>query len=145
MKDKNKIPETLEEAFEHLERDADPKDLKKWAAMDENRAMGEVHHGLGTAIRNDWGLWFDTSPLHKHLNTFGIKCGDDVSGIIFTSFHRKMNGKDINMEEQLKVYWAHWLNENHSCEDYWPTKIKGTEDKYLKMFEEFKKELDGKR
>ena len=135
----DKIPKTLEEAFEHLERDADPKDLKKWAAMDERTAMANVHHGLGRAMRNDWGLWYPESPLHQYFNRFGIKHGDDLSGVLFTSFHRKLNNKDIDLEEQLKVYWAHWTFKYPESE-LMPSNIDGVEEKYLELYNEFVKD-----
>ncbi len=122
-----------------------PESLKDWAKKEERSAIGCIHHGLGTATRNEWGLWYDTSPLHRHFNTFGIKHGDDISGILFSSLHRKLNGKDIDLKEQVKRYWKHWSSEDCKSDDYLPSNIKGVSEEYLELYNEFKKELDGKR
>ena len=81
-------------------------ELKKWLLMPEDEAM-MLHHGYGTFIRNTLKLWHD-GPAVKWFNEHGIYHADDMSGIIFTSLHRRENGVDVNLEEQISMYRKHW-------------------------------------
>jgi hypothetical protein len=69
----------------------------KWSLKSEDEAM-MVHHGYGTFIRNTLGLWHD-GPAVAWFNKQGIFHADDISGIIFTSLHRRENGVDINLDK----------------------------------------------
>lgn len=42
------------------------------------------------------------SSLVKYFNSLGVYHEDDMSGIIFKSLHRKLNGKKINIEQQVE-------------------------------------------
>lgn len=81
-------------------------EFNEWVADSEDKAM-RIHHGYGTFIRNTFKLWQD-GPAVPWFNEHGIYHADDMSGIIFTSLHRRENGIDINLEEQIKKYRAHW-------------------------------------
>lgn len=52
------IPKTLDEAVDYLVKQNDEKTLNEIKSMDENEFMAAVHHGMGTAIRNEWFLWW---------------------------------------------------------------------------------------
>ncbi len=65
--------------------------------------MALYHHGLGTWIRNNWGLW-EGSRLSVWFQKKGIEHPDIMSGIILTSFWRHLNGKPIGLEEQFRYY-----------------------------------------
>jgi hypothetical protein len=47
------IPRDLEDCFDELEHMLDPRDIKK---IKTGKTI-EYHHGLGTWLRNNWGLW----------------------------------------------------------------------------------------
>ncbi len=57
-----------------------------------------------------------------------------MSGIIFTSLHRKVNDKDIKLEEQVKKYWNHWKKYDKS---FLPYSIEGVSEKYLEIYDNF--------
>ena len=97
---------TLEDAFEWLDS-LDVKDQSLWLEMEENKALGVAHHGLGTMVRNELGLWYDGSIV-PFFNELGIYHADDMSGIILTSFHRKKNGVDLELDGQVKHYIDYW-------------------------------------
>ena len=59
------------------------------------------------SLRNKLELWHE-NELTKWFNSIGIIHPDDMSGIIFTSTHRRLNHKDIQLNEQIKVYQDHW-------------------------------------
>lgn len=80
--------------------------VKKWK---ENEFTGRAHLGFGMWMRNNWRLW-GGSRLSKHFNDLGIYHPDDMSGIILTSYHRYLNNKEINLNEQIKYYQDYWEN-----------------------------------
>lgn len=65
------------------------------------------HFGLGLGLRNGKGLW-NGSLLRAYFRINGIKHPDDMSAILLTTFHRKLNGKPINFREQKKDYKEYW-------------------------------------
>jgi hypothetical protein len=69
--------------------------------------LGEIHFGHGMRLRNELGLW-GKNELTEWFNSIGITHADDMSGIIYTSLHRKLNGKPIDLEGQVKFYQDYW-------------------------------------
>lgn len=67
------------------------------------------HHGLGTAIRNNWGLWNEDSDLHKSFKEgLGLFHADDMSGIILRAAEATARGEPNNPKgwaEEYKNYW----------------------------------------
>jgi hypothetical protein len=97
-------PKNLDEALEILWNE---KNIQFAKEAKSDNFTGALHHGFGTGLRNGWNLW-GKSPLTEWFNSVGIYHADDMSGIIMDSFWRKANGKDIDLEGQIKVYRAHW-------------------------------------
>ena len=106
------VPSTLDEAFIALEKILKLKgqanfDRFKNSAEDE---MGCYHFGLGLWMRNYWGLW-KGGLLKDWFGALGIHHADDISGIILVSFWRKLNGKALDLEGQIKTYRDHWIRQ----------------------------------
>jgi hypothetical protein len=68
----------------------------------------EYHHGLGTRIRNEFGLWGD-GMLKIWFYNRGIRHPDDMSGIILESLYCRLHNEDIKLEEQIKHYREFWI------------------------------------
>ena len=96
------IPKDLEDCFVELNRLLS-KDLIETMRTGAEEDMIYYHHGLGTWIRNNWGLW-KGSRLSRWFNEKGIHRPDDMSGIIFDSFWRHLNAQPIHLEQQIKTY-----------------------------------------
>lgn len=121
---KNKeVPNNLDEAIKFLEAFyfEDISEIKK---MNEIEFNSSSHFGLGMYLRNIWFLWwspnhgYDSWPKEKpkiveYFNAIDIYHADDMSGIILTSFFRKIKGLDINIPEQVKKYKIHWLKQGY--------------------------------
>lgn len=73
----------------------------------EDISTTKHHFGLGLNIRNERNLWKE-GFLKISFRFKGIHHPDDMSSIILTSYHRKLNGKDINFKEQKKFYKTYW-------------------------------------
>lgn len=67
------------------------------------------HHGVGTAVRNNLGLWDKTSPLHQHmLQRFGLCHADDMSGLILTAVEAQRANQSYDPNPDVDRYKAHW-------------------------------------
>ncbi len=116
------IPQSLDEAVDFLISKNDETTLQQIRNMTEREFMSAVQHGMGTAIRNDWYLWWhgiknvegvpkEMPKLIAEMQSHGILHGDDISGIILTSTYRKIKGVDRDLQSQIKVYHDHWKKE----------------------------------
>jgi len=77
-------------------------------SVNEESFTTEQHHSVGMNLRNDWGLWTNESELSIWFHNKGIYHADDMSSIILTSFHRTVNNKDIDLDNQIKYYIDYW-------------------------------------
>lgn len=100
------IPKDLDDCFAELKKVL-PKKILDEMAKGSEEDMIRYHHGLGTWLRNNWGLW-KGSRLSKWFNDRGIFHPDDMSGIIFDSFWRHLHDKPIKLDEQIKYYKDYW-------------------------------------
>jgi hypothetical protein len=102
------IPTDLNDAINFLNciwSDTSKIDFKNKPEID---AVAELHFGTGRSIRNNWGLWSQKSTLYRFFKSKGIFHPDDMSAIILTSFHRTLNGKDIQLDQQIIEYQEYW-------------------------------------
>ena len=105
---KKYVPQNLEDALSYLECAWNKAEKDTFRNKDEFAATIQLHHGYGTWIRNHWGLWRGRNPLYKYFKGFGLFHPDDMSDIILVSFHRRLNDKDIKLEEQIQRYKEFW-------------------------------------
>ncbi|MBW2276156.1 MAG: hypothetical protein JRF63_01620 [Deltaproteobacteria bacterium] len=105
------VPANLDDALVELERILEPAHVTEVKRRDPI----EFHHGLGTALRNCWGLWAGGSDLAGWFAKQGITHPDDMSSIVLTSFHRKLGGKELDVAGQIAKHEAYWKKQR---EDY---------------------------
>ena len=82
-------------------------DLNNWTDLEEDDAVCSVHMSGGMDMRNELNLWHE-NDLTKWFKNIGIVHPDDMSGIIFTSVHRRLNEKELDLDKQVKQYQDHW-------------------------------------
>jgi len=103
-------PGNIEDCFPEVEkilRDTDDFGITEFKDTPEKDMIVLYHHNLGRHLRNEWGLWRG-SKLRDWFVEKGITHADDMSNIILTSFHRFLNGKEINLEDQISHKIAYW-------------------------------------
>ena len=93
------IPNNIKECFLELDKLLD-KDTIKMIKEYENpfRCSINLHMGLGTFIRNKWGLWA-MSRLQKYLRERSCFDSDDMSGRILSFYWEWLNGIDDNWKK----------------------------------------------
>ena len=102
------IPTDLNDAISFFECKSSEDDLNGFKNKEEQSATSELHFRTGMSLRNNWKLWAGTSEISKFFRDLGINHPDDMSGIILTSLHRKLNGIDIDLDNQIKYYKDYW-------------------------------------
>lgn len=105
------IPKNLNECFTVLDEIflESPDEEKEWFknALEEE-AVGSFHTGLGRWMRNTWGLWSRDTDLYHLMRSMELWHADDMYNIIMTSYYRKMNGKELNLKEQIETHIKYW-------------------------------------
>ena len=92
------IPKDLTDAFQQLDKELPEISRKEMIALPKRRDMIQYHHGLGTWIRNNWGLW-SGSRLKKYFQDRRIFHPDDMSGVVLDLYWEWLHGKkDVGAE-----------------------------------------------
>ena len=103
------IPIDLNDAISYFQCTTPKEALIEFAKKKENdNGIVPVNFGTGMSIRNNWGLWARTSRISDFFNELGINHPEDMSSIILTSLHRKLNGIDIDLDKQVEFYKGYW-------------------------------------
>lgn len=121
------IPTDLNDAISFFECKWTEESLNEFKNKEEQSATSELHFGTGISLRNNWKLWAGTSDLSKFFRNSEIYHPDDMSRIIFTSLHRKLNGIEIDLDSQIKYY-----------KDYWAESERKETERKKEEFSEFK-------
>jgi len=111
MKTNVNIPTNLEECIILLQTTALCDEDREAIRTGSEINLCMWHDNLGRWIRNNWGLWSADSDLYNWFKERGITHPDDISGIILTSFWRRLNDKPLELEEQIKYYQDYWKKE----------------------------------
>jgi len=100
----NYIPKNLSESIVYLDCNMGDDFKLKFKTKPESKAISSLHFGLGMSIRNNWRLWDGENEIYNFFKNKEIYHPDDISSIILTSYHRKLNGLDINLQNQINFY-----------------------------------------
>jgi hypothetical protein len=108
MHDQGDPPSDLDDAHARLLRILPAKTIEEMRSGTEND-MIRYHHGLGTWIRNEWGLWRG-SRLAKYFNEMGVRHPDDMSGIILDTFWDRLHEQPFRLKERVAGYAEYWAS-----------------------------------
>lgn len=97
------IPKDLEDAFIELERLSDMEAVMKFRNAPEEVVARKLHFGLGKWMVVNWNF-YDGSRFSHYLRTMGISHPDDMAQFTIVSWHRHLNGRDLEMKERAAKY-----------------------------------------
>ena len=113
-------PKNFEEAITQLDKHISDSIKNQIKLMTEEEYIGNTHFTTGMSIRNNWlynrylfGLIVTKSELRKDLVSKGLFNNDDMSSAILCSYHRKLNNKEIDFEQQIKDIHQRYINMNN--------------------------------
>jgi len=92
------IPQNLEECFIELSKILKPEDIETINNLNDRSETILFHHGLGTWMRNNWGLW-GGSRLQQYLIKKGIKQPDNMSATILEFYYDWLHGQHDKWRE----------------------------------------------
>jgi len=87
------IPQNLEECFIELNKILKPEDIETIKNLKDRNETILYHHGFGTWLRNNWGLW-GGSRLQQYLIGKGLRHPDDMSATILRFYYDWLNGEN---------------------------------------------------
>ena len=98
------IPIDLDDAFVELNRLSSTSDREKFKSATEEIVRDKLHFGLGRWISHNWGFYMGSRFSH-YLRELGLEHPDDMTKFMLVSWHRHLNGKPIEVEEQVQYYF----------------------------------------
>ena len=101
------VPFGLRKTINQMERNLNDTIKYDFRIAPESVARSKQHFGLGLGLRNGKGFW-SRSMLRTYFRLNGIRHPDDMSSIILTTLHRKLNDKPIKFREQKEYYKEYW-------------------------------------
>ena len=96
------IPVDLDDAYSELNRLSNPEAIGGFKNAPEDEIRRKLHFGLGRWIMSNWGLE-EGSRISHYLKLKGISIPDDMVRVIIVTWHRKLNGKPLMLEEEIAV------------------------------------------
>lgn len=87
------IPKNIEECFIQLNKLLKTKDIETIKNLKNRSETIMYHHGFGTWLRNNWGLW-GGSRLQQYLLGKGLNHPDDMSATILEYYYDWLHGQN---------------------------------------------------
>src|SRR5690606_4613258 len=92
------IPKHLKDCFITLDSILSHDDKQTIKKLNSSNETYLFHHGLGTWIRNNWGLWGE-SRLKQYFLERKIDHPDSMSAIILAYYYDWLNGENAEWEK----------------------------------------------
>jgi hypothetical protein len=103
-----KQPATIDEALHYFEKKWSDKQKESFKKLPEEKAVSEHDLSTGIFIRSQWLSNQKNTALLNQFIGMGIDQTHDMSAIILTSLHRKLNNIPIDLEGQVKYFKDYW-------------------------------------
>lgn len=103
-----KQPATIDEAVLYFEKKWSTKQKESFKILPEEKAVSEHDLSTGIFIRSRWLSNKKDPALLNQFIEMGIDETHDMSRIIITSLHRKLNNQPIDLEDQVSYVKEYW-------------------------------------
>jgi uncharacterized protein DUF6794 len=108
MIDKNvPIPNTFDRAIKTLLEEMPVPQQIEIMLMSESE-LNQLHHTMGTWIRNYWKLWVPENELTKDMMAMGFMHADDMSGSIIREYWARLNKLPSTINKEIEEYKQFW-------------------------------------
>ncbi|WP_235296883.1 DUF6794 domain-containing protein [Portibacter marinus] len=97
------IPKDLDEAMSELLALSSKEALEKFKNGEEVVVAKKLHFGLGRWMIYNWNF-YEGSRFSHFLSQKGITHPDDQAQLVIVSLHRKLNGRDLDVEGQIQTF-----------------------------------------
>lgn len=117
------VPKNLEECYIALDNMIDAEGKARISKNPIGRVDVLSHHGFGTQLRNDWGLW-EGGPLRDFFNENDVWHADDMSAIIFDGYVAYLRKEPFDLGGRA-AYYRKWWADNYNGMDIRTETLKG--------------------
>ena len=97
------IPKNLDDAMLQLDKIISAESQAKIKAIPEDSVCQALHNRFGQWMILNWGF-YGGSRLSHYLRSAGVSYPDDMADFLMLAYHRKLNGKSIEIKE-LATYF----------------------------------------
>jgi len=101
------IPRDLYDAFAQLDKLMDDNAKQTFMEYSDAEVDGKTHGSLGVWLENKWSM-SEGSRLSDYFRKMRVPHYDYMIGIIITSYHRHLHGKDLKIKEQVTFFRKLW-------------------------------------
>jgi hypothetical protein len=109
------LPYDLTTSMTAIEKEWSVSDKTIFKNQTESEAVTVQHFSTGLWIRNNWIRGNRDTVLTNYFYKLGVSNPDDISSIILTSLHRKLNNKPLELNKLVKASRLYWESINN-CE-----------------------------
>lgn len=110
------IPRDLYDAFRVLDELMDEDARKTFMAFSDEEVDRKTHGSLGVWLENKWSM-SEGSRLSEYFRKMKVPHYDYMIGIIITSYHRHLHGKDLKVKEQVLHFREIWNKKQRAKAD----------------------------
>lgn len=103
-----KQPSNIDEALRYFEKKWSNKQKESFKNLPEEKVVSEHDLSTGIFIRSQWLSNKKNPELLNQFIEMGIDEMHDMSAVILTSLHRKLNNVPIDLEGQVKYIKDYW-------------------------------------
>ena len=104
------LPKDLNGAMDYIYNHWTSVKRSAFKNQSEDEAVSSNYFTTGLWIRNNWIHGNGDTALVNYFHQIGIHNPDDISSIILTSLHRKLNNQPIDLKKQVDAYESYWNN-----------------------------------
>lgn len=97
------IPKNLDDAMLQLDKIISPESQAKVKIIPEDSVCLALHNRLGQWMILNWGF-YGGSRLSHYLRSAGVTYPDDMADFLILAYHRRLNGKPIEIKELATYY-----------------------------------------
>lgn len=101
------IPIDLNDVFKELNRLMDDGAKEVFMAYSDEEVDRKTHSTLGLWLENKWSM-SDGSRLSEYFRKMKVPHYDYMIGVIITSYHRHLHGRDLKLKEQVEYFRKIW-------------------------------------
>ena len=101
------IPRDLNDVFRELNKLMDNTAKETFMAFSDEEVDRKTHGTMGIWLEHKWSL-SEGSRLSEYFRKMRVPHYDYMIGIIITSYHRHLHGKNLKLKEQVLRFRAIW-------------------------------------
>lgn len=97
------IPKNLDDAMLQMDKNISAESQSKIKIIPEDSVCRALHNRLGQWMILNWGF-YGGSRLSHYLRSAGVTFPDDMADFLILAYHRRLNGKSIEIKELARYF-----------------------------------------